>query len=91
MRRINDFRNKRDKYTIHNLMQIITIISVLVFAIANFVNSNIYSMLALIPYKVLQGEVWRLVTFIFVTPTSLLFAIFAFYFYYLAGVELERE
>lgn len=88
MRKINDFR---DKYTVHNLMQIITVVNVLVFIIANFVDGSIYSTLALIPYKVLQGEVWRLITFIFVTPTSLVFAIFAFYFYYVAGVELERE
>lgn len=43
------------------------------------------------PY-VLKGQVWRLITFIFIPPTSsLLYIVFTLYFYYLIGTTLERE
>lgn len=48
--------------------------------------------LALIPEAVLEGEVWRLVTFLFYPPaTSPLFVIFALYFIYMFGRALEEH
>ena len=48
--------------------------------------------LVLVPELVLKGEIWRLLTFIFIPPmTSPLFIVFALYFYYIAGISLERE
>jgi membrane associated rhomboid family serine protease len=48
--------------------------------------------LMLIPSEILQGEVWRLITFLFIPPTSSpLWLIFALYFYYLIGTSLENE
>ena len=41
---------------------------------------------------VLSGQVWRVITFIFLPPdTSLIFIVFSLYFYYLIGTTLERE
>lgn len=48
--------------------------------------------LMLVPQLVMQGELWRLITFIFIPPTfSPLWLIFALYFYYLIGSSLENE
>lgn len=50
------------------------------------------SKLYLDPYLVLQGEVWRLITFIFIPPaTSLFWIVFVLYFYYMIGTALEHE
>lgn len=40
----------------------------------------------------LQGQFWRILTFIFIPPSSsILFIVFALYFYYLIGNTLESE
>ena len=47
--------------------------------------------IVLVPQKVLDGEVWRLVTFAFTPPTTYpIFALFAWYIFYLMGTSLER-
>lgn len=48
--------------------------------------------LPLVPQLVLQGEVWRLVTFLFY-PLDLhpVFAFFVYYFFYVMGTALEQE
>ncbi|MFW6029985.1 MAG: rhomboid family intramembrane serine protease, partial [Halanaerobiales bacterium] len=47
--------------------------------------------LVLNPYLVMQGEVWRLLTYIFIPPTfSPIFLIFVLYFYYMIGMNLEN-
>ena len=46
--------------------------------------------IALVPDRVLQGEVWRLVTFVCEPPiTNPLFAFFFWYLFYLMGTALE--
>lgn len=53
---------------------------------------NISDRLALIPSMVMQGEVWRLITYIFIPPdTSLIWILFILYFYYMIGSALEQE
>ncbi len=48
--------------------------------------------LVLIPSKVLEGEVWRLFSYIFIPPTTSVFwIIFILYFYYMVGSGLEQE
>ncbi len=44
------------------------------------------------PALIAQGQVWRIFTFIFLPPqSSLLFIVFALYFYYFIGNALENE
>jgi len=46
----------------------------------------------LIPGMVLQGEVWRLITFVLIPPVmEPIFVIFAWYLFYLMGTALENE
>ena len=47
--------------------------------------------LCLVPDRLLKGEVWRLVTFVFVPNTGrLIFLVIELYFYYLIGSTLEQ-
>jgi hypothetical protein len=47
---------------------------------------------ALNPAKVVEGEVWRIVTFLFTPPdTPAIFAVFYFALFYLFGSTLERQ
>lgn len=42
--------------------------------------------------RILQGEVWRLVTFVFLPPSgSLIWILFSLYFYYFLGTSLENQ
>ena len=89
---INKLDRKFGRYYIHNLMGIIIAGSAALFIIDYVLKTNIRSMLYLEPALVLQGQIWRLVTFVFVmNPGSIVFAVFAFYFYYIAGNALEYE
>lgn len=48
--------------------------------------------LMLIPQLVMQGEVWRLATFLIIPPfTNIIFAFFSWYFFYLMGTSLEAH
>ena len=54
-------------------------------------NSDARQTLELIPQEVLNGEVQRIVTFLFLPPsTSLLWAFFSWYLFYLMGTALEH-
>lgn len=53
---------------------------------------NLYGLLALDMARVLNGEIWRLITFVFLPPsTSALWIIFSLYFYWLIGNGLEAQ
>lgn len=89
-----DRLNRRfGKYSIKNLMIYIVAANMLVFLLSLADRTGIIqSSLQLNPGLVLRGEVWRLVTFIFIPPqTSILLILFALYFYYMVGTSLERE
>ena len=87
---LNKLERKLGKYAIKNLMLYIVIANAIVFVFTQFNNLYIYKF-ALIPSAVLQGEVWRLITFIMIPPTySPIFIIFVLYFYYMVGGALEQ-
>lgn len=53
---------------------------------------RLYSLMTLTRRGLFAGQIWRLVTFIFVPPSSSpLFIIFSLYFYYMIGMSLERR
>jgi hypothetical protein len=77
---------------IPNLMGYIVGLNALVYVLSYTSPGGALGRLALDPYLIMQGEVWRLVTFIFIPPaTSILWIVFILYFYYIVGIGLERE
>jgi len=84
---------KLGKYSIKNLMLYITILNGVAFILSYLDTEGVFVFkLMLIPAYVMKGEVWRLVTFLFVptegSPFSFLITL---YFYYIIGSTLEHE
>lgn len=90
---LNRLERKFGRFAIKELMVYIVGINLLVYFLAYASpESNAISKLRLDPYLIMQGEVWRIVTFIFIPPaTSILWIFFILYFYYMVGTGLERE
>lgn len=80
------------KYAIKNLMYYIVALNGLAFVLYMLFGSEFIARLYLVPGAVFSGEIWRLFTFIFIPPSfSLIWIIFALYFYYMIGSSLEHE
>lgn len=59
--------------------------------ILQIVSPTVLSFLTLDPYQILHGQVWRLVTWLVVPPSSFdIFTLLMLYFYYKIGSVLER-
>lgn len=92
MKFVDRFCYKHPKFGIPNIMTYLVIGNVAVWffcimdrtgTLANFLSLN--------PKLVLEGQVWRIVTFMFVPQSLSLLEILFFYFYYWIGNLLERE
>ncbi len=91
MKLIDSLERKLGKYAISNLMLYIVGINGFVFLL-NLFYQNAYALFVLDPTRIRQGEIWRLITFIFIPPSSnMLFLFFVLYFYYTIGHTLENE
>jgi len=72
-------------------MLYIVIVSAIVFIFSISGDQLMYSMM-FNPSRILRGEVWRLVTWVFLPISNqFFFVIIALYFYYFIGSTLERE
>ena len=93
MKWINKLERKYGKYGIKNLMLYIVAIQGLVYVLNYYYAPGvIIENIALYPWKVFEGEIWRLITFIFTPPNiSPFFLAFVLYFYYMIGNSLEDE
>jgi len=79
------------RYGIDNLMIYITGTMLLVYLAEGIMPLRITDFIALYWPAVMRGEVWRLVTFVFVPPVnSILWVLVTLYFYYIIGTSLER-
>jgi hypothetical protein len=94
---LDRLEKKIGKYSIKNLMIYITALNGLV-GLLQYLSQYIQgagdftAKLYLIPSLVMQGEVWRLVTFLFIPQVSSPFwLLFTLYFYYMIGNTLEQE
>jgi hypothetical protein len=88
---IDRLERKYRRYAIRDLMKYIVAITGLVF-ILSFLNPAFIYNLTLNPDLIMQGQVWRLVSYVFIPPsTSPIFGIIALYFYYWIGSTLESE
>lgn len=92
MRWLDKLEKKYGHWAIKNLMGYIVGLMGTVFLLMYFDRSGMFLyQLVLIPSRVLQGEVWRLLTYIFIPPArSPIFIIFVLYFYYMVGTGLEK-
>lgn len=93
MKWLYKLERKYGKYSIKNLMMYIIAFNAAVFILSAAGQSmDIIDKLTLSPEWVLKGEVWRLITYIFIPPdTQPIFIIFVLYFYYMIGSGLEHE
>lgn len=90
---LNKLERKFGHIGIRGLMNYIIGLNILVFILVYTDPSGaFFNKLVLNPQLVLQGEVWRIITFIFIPPTfSIFWLVFVLYFYYMIGSSLERE
>lgn len=101
-RLLNKLERKFGKFAIPHLMSLILVGMVVIFC-ADFLmmyNPNIEqneggAVSSLFTFDLAQikaGQVWRLISFVFLPPsTSLIFAVFTFYFVWLIGIGLETQ
>ena len=88
---IDKMERKWGKYAIQNL-SLYLIICYAFGYIIQMVNASFFNYLTLEPALVLQGQIWRLLTWIVVPPASsnILFTLLMLYFYYSIGNNMER-
>lgn len=92
MKWLNKLEIKYRKYAISNLMGYIIGITAFVYVLQYLSPTSIYHYLAFVPQLVMEGQVWRIITFIFIPPSaSIIFIAFIMYFYYMIGSTLEAE
>jgi len=91
MKHLDSFCNRHPGFGIPNLMLAIAIGNSLVWVLTQMDGGKIFDLLYFSPQLILQGQVWRLISFIFI-PATLDFWIFVMlYFYYFVGSALERQ
>ncbi|ACB84212.1 rhomboid family intramembrane serine protease [Natranaerobius thermophilus] len=91
---LNKLERKYRRFGINNLMAYIVGLMALVYVASLAVPgpAGVIPGLMLHPQLVLQGEVWRLVTFLFIPPSARsIFVIIVLYLYYIIGTALENE
>ena len=93
---LDKLNQKFGRYGIRNLMTfivggmaIVYLMELLIYPMTGF---SLSSVLAFNRSAVLHGQIWRLITFIFIPPdSSILFILFSLYFYWLIGNALENQ
>ncbi len=90
MKFLNKMERKLGKYAINNLTFWLIGFYILGYII-KFTMPNVVAMLTLEPIFVMQGQVWRLVSWILIPPsTSIIFLLFMLMCYYFIGVSIEN-
>ena len=89
---LDKLERKYGRFAIPNIMIYVTTAMLVVYGFEVLLRAfNVSYYIALIPSLVLRGQVWRLITFIFMPPNaSVLTILLALYFYYVMGTTLER-
>ena len=96
MKNINfNLERRLRRFFIPNLMRYIVIGQGIVFALLYIwptLGMRLAGLLSLTRSGLLHGQIWRLLTFVFMPPSSSpIFILFALYFYYMIGEGLERQ
>lgn len=93
---VERFCYKHPRFGIPNLMRYIVIITAAVYLIGALdTTGTFYSYLTFSPELILHGQVWRLISFVFISHYASLTQLFWFlmfaYFYYFIGSSLEAQ
>ena len=90
---LNRLERKYGRYGIPNLTNILVAGQILVLAIELFVDRTIPYWLGLSRSLLLQGQIWRVISFIFIpfSGGSILSVVLGIYFTWFVGTALERE
>ncbi|NMB34079.1 MAG: rhomboid family intramembrane serine protease [Clostridium sp.] len=88
---IDKLEHKYKRFAISNLTKYLVIGTAFVFII-NLFNGfrQLTQMMYLDPTLVLQGQIWRVITFIFIPPIDGIWIIPALYVFYIFGTALEK-
>lgn len=90
---MSPFERKFGKYAIRNLSFVLVMCYAAGYLLELFDRSGLLiSYLTLNPYAILHGQIWRLVTWVLIPPSSggLFFTLLMLYFYCSIGTSLER-
>ena len=90
---MSPFERKFGKYAIQNLSFVLVMCYAVGYLLQMFDRSGLLiSYLTLNPYAILHGQIWRLVTWVLIPPSSggLFFTLLMLYFYCSIGMSLER-
>lgn len=88
---VDKFCYKHPRFGIPNLMKYFIIISAIVFVVGMMDRTyTFYSYLYFEPRLILHGQVWRLITWIFIPTNDIPWIIIELYFYYFLGSTLEN-
>lgn len=94
MRKLNEaidrFCATHPRFGIPGLMRFIVGGNIVIYLLSMFAGYGTLDFLALNPALVLRGEVWRVVTYVFMPTNSGLFLLISCVFYYWLGGALER-
>lgn len=95
---LNKLERRFGRYAISNLMLYVTLTMGMILLFDLFVSYNPNRSLSLIPFltfdrdMILQGQVWRIITFLVIPHTGwLLLAFIELYFFWLIGTGVERQ
>lgn len=92
---LDRFCYKHPRLAIPNLMTVLVIGTVVVYFLDWFgpaTGVRFSSYLSFAPYDILHGQVWRLITFVFIPlDDNPFFLLLSLYFYWWIGSSLERE
>lgn len=90
MKWLDKLERKYGRHAIHGLMKYIVAANLAVFFL-DMIVPGLVSNLSLVPQAVMQGQIWRVFTFILVPPSfSPIWILFTLYFYYMIGQGLEQ-
>lgn len=90
MKFLNKLERKYGKYAIDNIT-LLLIIGYIVGYVIYMVDKDLFALMTLDPYYIMKGQVWRLVSWLLVPPSSpSIFTIIMLFFYYSLGQTLEK-
>ena len=91
MKWLYKLQRKFGRFAIENLMIYITVTMLAVFLMDQLIGIGVSEWIFFDRNKILQGQVWRLVSFVFLPPDGQpIFLLLALYFYYFIGDSLEK-